>query len=46
METIAYLHAQERKQLQRFMGASNWDYKPLLNELTSHVGQELGEADA
>ena len=45
VETIAYLHDQDRKQLQRFIGESNWDYKPMLNELTSQVGQALGEAD-
>jgi len=31
--------------LQRFIGESNWDYKPLLHELTSQVGQELGEGE-
>lgn len=45
VESIAYLHDQERKQLQRFMGESAWAYPPLLHELTKQVGRELGEAD-
>jgi SRSO17 transposase len=45
VETIAYLHDQERKKLQRFIGESEWCYQPLLNELTCQVGRELGEAD-
>jgi SRSO17 transposase len=45
VETIAYLHDQERNNLQRFIGESHWGYAPLLDELTRQVGQELGEAD-
>ena len=45
VETIAYLHEQERINLQKFMGVSEWAWQPLLDELTRQVGRELGEAD-
>src|SRR3954468_23038524 len=45
VEAIAYLHDQERQALQKFIGQSPWDYKPLLTELVRRVGQELGEPD-
>jgi len=44
-EAIAYLHDQERQPLQKFIGQSPWDYRPLLTELVQQVGRELGEAD-
>lgn len=45
VETIAYLHDQECNNLQRFIGESEWEYQPMLDELTRQVGRELGEAD-
>jgi SRSO17 transposase len=45
-EAIAYLHDQERKGLQKFLGQSRWDHRPLLTELAQQVGAELGEPDA
>ena len=45
VESIAYLHDQERRQLQAFVGQSPWDHRPLLDELARQVGQELGEPD-
>ncbi len=45
VESIAYLHDQDRQVLQRFIGQSEWDDRPLLIELAQQVGQELGEAD-
>jgi SRSO17 transposase len=44
-ESIAYLHDRDRQGLQKFLGQSRWDYRPLLVELARQVGQELGEAD-
>src|SRR3989304_55238 len=44
-EMIAYLHEQDRQPLQKFIGQTNWDHKPLLAELASQVGAGLGEAD-
>jgi SRSO17 transposase len=45
VESIAYLHDRERQGLQKFIGQGEWDYQPLLTELTRQVGTELGEAD-
>lgn len=45
VESIAYLHDRERQGLQKFIGQSDWDYRPLLAELARQVGTELGEAD-
>jgi len=45
VESVAYLHDQDRLPLQKFMGCSPWDHQPLLRELTRQVGAELGEAD-
>jgi SRSO17 transposase len=45
VEAIAYLHDQERQALQKFVGQSPWDHRPLLDELARQVGSELGEAD-
>lgn len=45
VEAIAYLHDQDRQELQHFMGESRWEYEPLLAELAREVGAELGEPD-
>jgi SRSO17 transposase len=45
VESIAYLHDQERQALQKFIGQSPWDHRPLLAELTRQVGAELGQPD-
>ncbi len=45
VESIAYLHDQEREPLQQFIGQSPWDHRPWFDELARQVGQELGEAD-
>jgi SRSO17 transposase len=45
MEMIAYLHEQDRQPLQKFIGQTNWDHKPLVGELVRQVGAALGEAD-
>ena len=44
-EAIAYLHDRERQGLQKFVGQSPWDHRPLLPELARQVGAELGEPD-
>jgi SRSO17 transposase len=41
-ESIAYRHDQERKEMQYFLGESKWDHQPLLVELATQVGRELG----
>ena len=44
-EGIAYLHGQDRKPLQQFVGESSWKHSPLLLELARQVGPRIGEAD-
>jgi SRSO17 transposase len=45
VESIAYLHDQEREPLQQFIGQSPWDHQPWLAELACQVGQQLGGPD-
>lgn len=45
VESIAYLHDQDRKNLQHFIGESVWDDRPLREELAEQVARELGEPD-
>lgn len=45
VESIAYLHGEERQALQKFIGQGLWDHHPMLTTLVRQVGQELGEAD-
>ena len=44
-ESIAYFFGQERLPLQVFVGTSNWNDKPLRQELVWQVGEQLGEED-
>jgi SRSO17 transposase len=46
VESIAYLHDQDRQMLQKFVGQYSWDHRPLIGELVRQVGAELGRADA
>src|SRR5271170_879905 len=41
VESIAYLHDQEREPLQQFIGQSPWDHTPWLTQLARQVGQQL-----
>jgi SRSO17 transposase len=45
VESIAYLHDQERRQLQKFIGECPWNDRPLIHELARQVAQEIGEAN-
>jgi len=45
VESIAYLHDQEREPLQQFVGQSPWDHRLLIAELARQVGQELGSPE-
>src|SRR6516225_540353 len=45
VESIAYLHDQEREPLQQFIGQSPWDHHPWLTALATQVGQQLGSPD-
>ncbi len=45
VESIAYRHDQDRKNLQHFVGCAQWDHQPLMMELARQVGERVGEAD-
>jgi SRSO17 transposase len=45
VESIAYRHDQDRKNLQHFIGFANWDHQVLIQEVARQVGQEIGEED-
>ena len=45
VESIAYQHDQDRRNLQHFMGTAEWNHQPMLDELCRQVGSELGETD-
>jgi len=44
-ESIAYRFGQDRMPLQWFVGVSEWDDRPLRDQLVRQVGQQLGEED-
>lgn len=44
-ESIAYMFGMDRKTIQHFVGESNWDDRPLRDELADQVAVELGECD-
>jgi SRSO17 transposase len=44
-EGIAYLHDQECQGLQKFLGQTPWDERPLVTELVRQVATALGESD-
>jgi len=46
VESIAYLHDQDRQMLQKFVGQYTWDHQPLIRELVRQVGATLGSPDA
>jgi SRSO17 transposase len=46
VESIAYRHDEDRRNLQHFIGAAKWDERPLARTLVAQVGHELGEPDA
>jgi len=45
IESIAYRYDQDRRGLQRFIGAAPWDFMPLEKELVCQVGNSLGQSD-
>lgn len=44
-ETIAYLHDQDRQAMQKFIGQSPWDDRPMIRELVRQIGEKVGEPD-
>ena len=45
IETIAYLHEQDRQPLQKFIGQKPWEWQPLVGELARQIGRTLGDAN-
>jgi len=45
IESIAYLHEQDRQPLQKFIGQKPWEWQPMIGELARQIGASLGEAD-
>lgn len=45
IESIAYLHEQDRQPLQKFIGQNSWEWKPMIDELVRQVAEALGETD-
>jgi SRSO17 transposase len=45
IETIAYLHEQDRQPLQKFIGQNPWKWQPVIGELARQIGVALGDAD-
>ena len=45
IETIAYLHEQDRQPMQKFIGQKPWEGEPMIDELVRQVGASIGRAD-
>jgi SRSO17 transposase len=45
IESIAYLHDQDRQGLQKYIGQAEWNHRPMITELVQQVGTALGEDD-
>ena len=45
IETIAYLHEQDRQPLQKFIGQKPWEWQPLIDTLARHIAATIGQAD-
>ena len=45
IETIAYLHEQDRQPMQKFIGQRPWDETPMIDELVRQVAASIGRAD-
>ena len=45
IESIAYLHENDRPPLQKSIGQKHWDWTPMIDEMVRQVGLSLGRAD-
>lgn len=45
IETIAYLHEQDRQPMQKFIGQKPWEGVPMIDELVRQVAASIGRAD-
>ena len=41
IETIAYLHEQDRQPMQKFIGQKPWEGEPMIDELAQQVGASM-----
>jgi SRSO17 transposase len=46
VEPIALMHGIERRNLQQFLGTSQWDYDPLREQQRREMAREIGSPDA
>ena len=46
VESVAYLHDQDRLPLQKFIGCSPWDHPPLLREVARQVAPSWAQPTA
>ena len=46
VESIAYFHGQQKQQLQKFIGQSDWDDEVILDKLVKHIAKQIGEQDS
>ena len=44
IESIAYLHEQDRQPLQKFIGQNPWEWQPMIGELARQIAATLGDA--
>jgi SRSO17 transposase len=45
IETIAYLHEQDRQPLQKFIGQKPWEWQPLIGTLSQQIAATIGQPD-
>lgn len=45
IESIAYLHEQDRQPLQKFIGQKPWEWQPMIQVFARQIGAAIGEAD-
>ena len=45
VETIAYLHKQDRQPLQKFIGQKEWDERSMIGVLAGQVGKAIGRSN-
>ena len=44
IESIAYLHEQDRQPLQKFIGQKPWEWQPMIGELARQIGSRAGRS--
>ena len=44
IESIAYLHEQDRQPLQKFIGQKPWEWQPMIAELVAQIAATIGRS--